>query len=120
MATIRRKRNLISTIKKDESILTEPVQIRKAIIQHFKQLYESQETTFFDLSSLGLNKITPEVSAWLQEPVSSVEVKEALMSCDMSKAPGYDGFNIKCLKHVWPIIGRILAGISCSSLRQGS
>ena len=23
----------------------------------------------------------------------------------MSKAPGYDGFNIKCLKHVWPIIG---------------
>ena len=23
----------------------------------------------------------------------------------MSKAPGYDGFNIKYIKHVWPIIG---------------
>ena len=34
-----------------------------------------------------------------------MEVKEALMSCDMSKAPGYDGFNIKCIKHVWPIMG---------------
>jgi len=27
------------------------------------------------------------------------------MSCDPSKAPGYDDFNLKCLKHVWPIIG---------------
>ena len=23
----------------------------------------------------------------------------------VSKAPGYDGFNIRCIKHVWPVIG---------------
>ena len=28
-----------------------------------------------------------------------------MLSCEPSKAPGYDGFNIKCIKHVWPIIG---------------
>jgi len=27
------------------------------------------------------------------------------MSCGPSKAPGYNGFNIKSIKHVWPIIG---------------
>jgi len=41
----------------------------------------------------------------LEEPVTSEEVKEALLSCDVSKAPGYDGFNINCLRHVWPVIG---------------
>jgi len=34
-----------------------------------------------------------------------LEVKEALLNCDISKAPGYDGFNMKCIKHVWPIVG---------------
>jgi len=105
LATIRRKRNLISTIKKDEVTLTEPAQVRKAFIQHFKQLYASQETPIYELSSLGSNKLTPEVSARLEEPVTSLEVKDALNSCALSKALGYDGFNIKCIKHVWPMIG---------------
>jgi len=28
-----------------------------------------------------------------------------LLSCKPAGAPGYDGFNIKCIKHVWSVIG---------------
>jgi len=28
-----------------------------------------------------------------------------MLSCGPSKAPGYDGFNLKCIKHVWPSVG---------------
>jgi len=105
LATIRRKKNLILTIKKDETTLIEPMQVRKAFVQHFKQLYVSQETILFDLASLSLNKITPEECAKLEGPVTLLEIKDALLTCDMSKALGYDGFNIKCIRHVWPVIG---------------
>jgi len=33
------------------------------------------------------------------------EIKAALLSCDPTKAPSYDGFNLKCIKHAWPVIG---------------
>jgi len=105
LATIRRRRNLILTVKKDDITLTEPTQVRKAFVQHFKQMYASQETVLFDLTSLGLHKLSTAESSKLEEPVTLEEVKEALLSCDVSKAPGYDGFNINCLKHVWQVIG---------------
>ena len=50
-------------------------------------------------------KITPEGCAILEEPVTPPEVKEAILSCGSSKEPGYDGFNLKCIKHVLPIVG---------------
>jgi len=105
LATIRRKRNLMSTIQKDEEVFTELAQVRKIFIQHFKKLYTSQESPVYELASLELKKLTPEMIAKLEEPVTLEEIKDALNSCDISKAPGYDGFNIKCIKHVWPIIG---------------
>jgi len=59
----------------------------------------------FDISTLGLNKITQEECTTLEEPVTQMEVRKAMLSCGPSKAPGYDGFNLKCIRHVWPIIG---------------
>ena len=60
IATIRRKKKLIFRIKKEETVLTDPIEIKKEFIHHFQQLYASQELTLFDISSLCLNKITPE------------------------------------------------------------
>lgn len=36
---------------------------------------------------------------------SGEELKEAVWSCDLNKSPGYNGFNIKFVKEMWPIIG---------------
>ena len=91
-------------------MLIDPIEIRKAFLHHCKHLYASQEPTSFDISSLGLIKITPEECAFLQEPVTPLEVKEAILSCDSSKVPGYDGYNLNNIKHVWPIIGEEFSG----------
>ena len=40
----------------------------------------------------------------LERPVSREEIEEAIASCDPSKASGYDGFNLKCIKKMWPVI----------------
>ena len=105
LATIRRRRNTITSIKQGDLVINDQRQIRRIIVQHFKQLYSSQEHTIGDLSALDLTKLTPHQCAMLEEPVSSLGVKEAVLSCDGTKAPGYDGFNLKCIKQVWPIMG---------------
>jgi len=105
LATIRRRKNQILTIKKEEEVISDPRQVRQVFLQHFKQLYTRHEVVLFDLTSLGIQKLNTEEKLRLEQPVTIEEVKEAIMNCDPSKAPGYDGFNLKCLKHVWPIIG---------------
>lgn len=38
--------------------------------------------------------------------MSEDEITAAVWSCNPSKAPGYDGFNIKFIKYMWDIIGK--------------
>ena len=68
--------------------------IKKALISHFRLLYEKQQSSTFDISAIGLPKLTQADSNFLKEPVTSHEIQEALLSCDPSKSPGYDGFNL--------------------------
>jgi len=79
--------------------------IKKAIVNHFKQQYAKQNSPSFDISNLGLSVLTEEQNQHLIETISAEEIEVALASCASTKAPGYDGFNFKCIKHVWPIIG---------------
>jgi len=58
-----------------------------------------------DIRNIGLAVLTEDQRQGLIEKVTVEEIKEALVCCDPSKAPGYDGFNIKYIKHIWPIIG---------------
>jgi len=61
--------------------------------------------TSYDISNLGLQKLTLEDAAELEHDITVQEINQAILSCDPSKAPGYDGFNLKCIKKLWPIIG---------------
>ena len=42
---------------------------------------------------------------YLDMPVTTLEIEEALLSYNPSKSPGYDGFKLKCIRKVWPLIG---------------
>ncbi|GKF41979.1 putative RNA-directed DNA polymerase, eukaryota, reverse transcriptase zinc-binding domain protein, partial [Tanacetum coccineum] len=42
---------------------------------------------------------------FLDGPISSIEIKDAVWSCGSSKAPGPDGFTFKFIKHHWDTIG---------------
>jgi len=88
------------------SLLSGDIPNSKAIVTHFKKLYTKQEATTFNIINLGLPRLIEVQSQQLIEAVTIDEIKEAIMSCDPSKAPRYDGFNIKCIEHVWSIIGK--------------
>ena len=79
--------------------------MKEIVISYFKELYSKQECTRFDIRTLGLNQLTQSQRDELEQPVSRQEIDIAISSCDPSKAPGYDGFNLKCIKKMWPIIG---------------
>ena len=70
-----------------------------------KCILQKKVTYSSDIRNIGLAVLTEDQRQGLIEKVTVEEIKEALVCCDPSKAPGYDGFNIKYIKHIWPIIG---------------
>jgi len=104
IATMRRKRKMIDKILVDGVEYYDPISVRKAIVDHFKRHYAKKDVPSFDIKNLGPSSLSEDQRQSLIVEVSKEEIKEALLSCDPSKAPGYDGFNIKCIKHIWPII----------------
>jgi len=104
-ATMRRQRNLIEKILVQGKEVTDVGDVKRFIIRYFKNLYRKQKCTRFDISDLGLQKLSQEEVAELERPVTRQEIDDAIGKCDPSKAPGYDGFNLKCIKKMWPIIG---------------
>ena len=43
--------------------------------------------------------------SFIERCVTAEEIKEAVWSCDPSKAPGYDGFNFAFIREMWGIVG---------------
>ena len=103
-ATMRRQRNRIDKLKIDGVEISDMSIIKKSIAEYFQTLYSRQQSTSFDLTQLGFKKISIEEQKQLEKPVTRKEIQDALDSCDPSKAPGYDGFNLKFIKKLWPVI----------------
>jgi len=104
-ATMRRQRNQINKLKIEGDEISDIKLIKAKINDYFRQLYKRRRCTTFDITQIELPKLSQEERLWLEEPISKEEILEALTSCDPAKAPGYDGFNLKCIKKLWPILG---------------
>jgi len=104
-ASMRKQRNKIDRLWCQGEEINNMKQIEEEIISHFKRLYTKQEGTTFDIESLGLQKLSQDEKERLEQQVSRKEIDDALSRCDSSKAPGYDGFNLRCIKKMWPVIG---------------
>ncbi|KAJ8422031.1 hypothetical protein Cgig2_012543 [Carnegiea gigantea] len=97
---MKRQRKLIEKIRVDGELVSDKETIRRAFVRHFKQIYKKEDSTTLDLPQL-----TQADAGYLDMPVTTLEIEEALLSCHPSKSPGYDGFNLKCIRKVWPLIG---------------
>jgi len=104
-ASFRRQRKSIDKLLVDGVELSDPEEIKIAIRSYFKELYKKKGPSCFDISDLDLPRLSPNEAMMLELPVTEQEIKEALLDCSPSKAPGYDGFNMKCIREVWPIVG---------------
>ena len=102
---MRRQRNIIDKLLINYVEVNDMRIIKSHIVTFFKQLHKQHKSINFDLSSLDLPKLSQEDAEELDSPVTRKEIREVLFSCDPSKAPGYDGFNLRCIRKMWPIIG---------------
>jgi hypothetical protein len=67
----------------------------------------------------GFSKILEANSIWLERPPSMEEVKKVVWDCDVSKAPGPDGFTFSFYKKVWNIISLEVFMLVKSFFRTG-
>ena len=105
VASMQRQKKVIEKLIVNGEELTDANDLKAARVGHFKRLYKTTSISKFDISSLGLNKITEQMCHEMEAPVTKQEIKEAMLSCDLTKAPRYDGFNLRCIRHVWGLIG---------------
>ena len=54
-----------------------------------------------------MNKITVEDAQCLEMLPTVDEIRQVVWSCDPSKAPGVDGFNLNFVRNCWDTLGRI-------------
>jgi len=104
-ASFQKQKKVITKILVNDVVISDPGDIKTHIIGYFKELYKRQGPSYFDLAELDLPRLSAEEALQLEEPITKQEIQAALLDCSPSKAPGYDGFNLKCLKEVWPIVG---------------
>jgi len=105
LASIKRRKKVLEKILIQGKVETNLSLFKKAIVKHFKGLYTRRAPASFSITNLGLPRLKEVRSQELIKEVTMEEIKEAVLSCNPTKAPGLDGFNLKCLKHVWSVVG---------------
>lgn len=105
MASVKRGKKLIGRLKIGNRFLKDPRGIKKEIIKFFKCLYTAEERLCLKHSGRGFSCLTQEQRDGLEIMPSREEIKRAVWSCESTKAPGYDGFNLGFVKRLWQTVG---------------
>ena len=101
----RTSKNCISKIELDSGeIVTSEEDIVREIVSFFKGLYSQQESQSIGFEGVEWKGLSNSLAVWLERPFTKDEVKEAVFSCDGSKAPGPDGFLMVAFKKEWETV----------------
>ena len=76
-------------------------QIKKEVVGFYRRLYSQEELLQVCLPAGYLSMISLDKANELERMPSKEEIAATLKSCDSSKAPGYDGFNLNFIKKMW-------------------
>ena len=79
--------------------------IKIEVKRFFKELYRQKNGPIISFDDSLINKLTIEESTSLEAIPSIEEVKETVWSCETSKVPGFDGFNMNFIRKMWDIVG---------------
>ncbi|KAK3199335.1 hypothetical protein Dsin_022750 [Dipteronia sinensis] len=104
VASSRRRMNFIGDIIFDGVQLSDPLEVRKGVLNHFRNQYRKGLGTRPRIRDFPMNRISHTQENELEEEFTQEEVWEAISSCDGNKAPGPDGLNLMFIKNNWDVI----------------
>lgn len=76
----------------------------KLIREFFQVTFKEEKMISANLQNLQFNKISEHDQCWLERDFIIKEIVQALKSCNGSKAPGPDGFNLGFIKRCWKMM----------------
>ncbi|XVF31069.1 hypothetical protein REPUB_Repub16aG0113600 [Reevesia pubescens] len=104
MASFRRKSNFIGNLNFNGVIIDKPDELKEVVASHFEsQFNQMRALSLIDLDC-NFKSLDEELNSFLEIPFSEEEVWNALISCDGSKAPGPDDFNLKFIQSHWDLL----------------
>lgn len=117
----RRKINEVVGIKVNGEWKEEVTEVKKGVFDYFSSHYKSKELSRPSLARDFTNRaVSLEENNMLIAPFSEEEIKDAIWSCDCSKSPGPDGFNMNFFKEFWGILEADLMKVFSDFYQNGS
>ena len=112
-ASLRRKKNKISKLKRPDGQVTEDAdEMSKLATMFYKNLYSSEGVSDMEVVlDTGPTRVTPEMNDLLLALFDSREVKEALFQMFPIKAPGPDGFPAHFFQRHWDLCGEEVTSV---------
>ena len=80
--------------------------IKKEIRYYYKKLFRQNKVTHLKFQEGFVNQMYVEEANSLEEFLSMKEINSTVWSCEPSKAPGVDGFNLNFIRRSWYKTGK--------------
>lgn len=120
---IRRRRNQIVSLKRDDGSWTDnQEELKDMMIEFFRKLYQDTEET--EQPSTVMNfprrgRLTDLHLLALNSPITEEEIKKVVLSISPYKAPGGDGLQAIFYQANWDIVGPKICNFVLNSFRDG-
>lgn len=100
----RRNANNILRILCNNEWVDNPESIRKVFFNHYSNFFKDNHVSLFSSGDLKLSRLSEEGKRDLIREFTSKEIEAAVNSLAADKAPGPDGYNVRCIKYLWPFL----------------
>ncbi|XP_035832931.1 uncharacterized protein LOC118481782 [Helianthus annuus] len=103
---IRNHCSRIDVIKDSDGNLYEGDTVFQAFVHHYEKFFGAQgDISLNPAPDLFSKVLSPQTASHMIRQVTAEEVKKAMFSIAIDKAPGPDGYTTAFFKSAWPIVG---------------
>ncbi|XP_022014977.1 uncharacterized protein LOC110914496 [Helianthus annuus] len=114
---VRNHVSRIEGIKDAAGNLFEGENVFQPFVQHYEKFFGSQgDISLTPAPDLFSKVLDPQVAIHMIRQVTAEEVKKAIFSIGIDKAPGPDGYTAAFFKSAWPIVGNLLRELNHTNI----
>ncbi|XP_038999718.1 uncharacterized protein LOC120125357 [Hibiscus syriacus] len=117
---IRSKRRTILGPNLGEGSGADPKKLKQKVFNHFQEQFSCNKRGWQAIFNLDFKRLSTMAASNLELPLSLEEIRDDVWSCDDSKAPGPDGFNMLFFKKCWEMANDDLVKVFEKFYRNGN